>query len=236
MSCAGYLRTECTLPSMGLLPAMPPTGAETIMTTFWMLPYAQRVGYAASTFLISVGWLILLALLFELPPTFWSRPAIGLQGVALLLGGLLSLRMPAPRLILYPLILAGTIFLWDTTLPPPSLPEGPLRGLVPRAILLGVLTDGLMAISRAQRARWRAIQTVDGYLSLDDAAVLCAPRWTICDGGLGAPPGSATMDVSTWHSPTWTICCEPAPVQRPVSPASAAFAHLSAQGSTTNSP
>ena len=143
------------------------------MTTFRMLPYSQRVGYAASTFLISVGWLILLALLFELPPTFWSRPAIGFQGVALWLAGLLSLRMPAPRLILYPLILAGTIYLWDTTLPPPSLPEGPLLGLVPRAILLAVLADGLMAISRAQRAEWRALQVVDGYLTLDDAALLC---------------------------------------------------------------
>lgn len=143
------------------------------MTTFRMLPYSQRVGYAASTLLISAGWMILLALLFELPPISWSRSAIGLQGAALLLAALLSLRMPAPRLILYPLILAGTIYLWDTTLPPPSLPEGPLRGLVPRAILLGVLTDGLLVISRAQRARWRAIQIVGGYLSLEDAAVMC---------------------------------------------------------------
>jgi hypothetical protein len=142
------------------------------MTTFRMLPCSQRVGYAASTLLISAGWLIWLALLFELPPTSWSRSAIGLQFAALLLAALLSLRMPVPRLILYPLILAGTIYLWDTTLPP-SLPEGPLRGLVPRASLLGVLTDGLMAISRAQRARWRAIRIVDGYLTLDDAALLC---------------------------------------------------------------
>jgi hypothetical protein len=81
--------------------------------------------------------------------------------------------VPAPRLILYPLILAGTIYLWDTTLPPPSLPEGPLRGLVPRAILLGVLTDGLLAISRAQRARWRAVKIVGSYLTLEDAARLC---------------------------------------------------------------
>jgi hypothetical protein len=143
------------------------------MTTFRMLPWSQRVGYAASTLLISAGWLILIALLFELPPTSWSRSAIVLQFAALLLAALLSLRMPAPRLILYPLILAGTIYVWDTTLPPPSLPEGPLRGLVPRAILLAVLADGLMAISRAPRARWRALQIVDGYLTLDDAALLC---------------------------------------------------------------
>jgi hypothetical protein len=143
------------------------------MTTFRMLPWSQRVGYAASTFLISAGWLILIALLFELPPTSWSRSAIVLQFAALLLAALLLLRMPAPRLILYPLILAGTIYVWDTTLPP-SLPEGPLRGLVPRAMLLAVLADGLMAISRAQRAAWRVIQIVGGYLTLDDAAVLCS--------------------------------------------------------------
>jgi hypothetical protein len=146
------------------------------MTTFRMLPWSQRAGYAVSTLLISGGWLILLALLFELPAASWSRPAIALQGAALALAALPSLRMPAPRLILYPLILAGTIYLWDTTLPPPSLPEGPLRGLVPRAILLGVLTDGLMAISRARRARWRAIQIVGGYLTLDDAAPLCGTK------------------------------------------------------------
>ena len=162
----------CRSPSTRIWPAHAP-GAGTIMTTFRILPWSQRIGYAASTLLISAGWLTLLALLFKLPPTSWSRPAIVLQGAALLLAALLMLRMPAPRLILYPLILAGTIYLWDTTLPPPSLPEGPLRGLVPRVILLGMLTDGLMAISRAQRARWRAIQIADGYLSLDDAAVLC---------------------------------------------------------------
>ncbi|HEY3229706.1 MAG TPA: hypothetical protein VGJ87_10825, partial [Roseiflexaceae bacterium] len=77
---------------------------------------------------------------------------------------------------------------WDTTLPPPSLPEGPLRGLVPRAILLGVLTDGLLAISRAQRARWRAIQIVRGYLTLDHAALLCGTtvddlRWRLGQAG-----------------------------------------------------
>lgn len=94
-------------------------------------------------------------------------------GTVLALAALLSLRIPAPRLILHPLILAGTIYLWDTTLPPPSLPEGPLRGLVPRAILLGALTDGLLAISRAQRARCRAIRIVAGYLTLDDAVLLC---------------------------------------------------------------
>ncbi|HEY3231654.1 MAG TPA: hypothetical protein VGJ87_20665 [Roseiflexaceae bacterium] len=143
------------------------------MTTFRMLPWSQRVGYAASTLLISGGWLILLALLFELPPSSWDRSAIVLQGAALLLTALLSLQLPALRLMLYPLILAGTIYLWDTTLPPPSLPDGPLRGLVPHAILLGVLTDGLMAISRARRARWHAIQIVGGYLTLEDAALLC---------------------------------------------------------------
>jgi len=164
------------------------------LTTFRILPWPQRIGYAASTLLISTGWLILLALQFELPPTSWGRFAIMLQGVVLLLAALLSLRMLTPRLILYPLILAGTIYLWDTTLPPPNLPEGPLRGLVPRAILLGVLTDSLQALSRAQRARWRAIRIVGGYLTLEDATLLCGTTADDLRRRLGQAGRTARID------------------------------------------
>jgi hypothetical protein len=57
--------------------------------------------------------------------------------------------IPHARLVLYPLVLAGGIYLWDTTLPPPSLPEGPLRQIVPRVLLVGLLTDFLITLRRA---------------------------------------------------------------------------------------
>lgn len=57
----------------------------------------------------------------------------------------------SPRWLLYPVLLAATVYLWDTTLPPPTLPEGQARGVVPRLVLLALLTDALLSIRRHLR-------------------------------------------------------------------------------------
>jgi hypothetical protein len=107
------------------------------------------VGYYAIGLLIGAGALLFLALVLELSPPSWSRLALLSQGLALLLALLLTHGHPHARLVLYPLLLAGGIYLWDTTLPPPSPPEGPLRQIVPRLLLVGLLTDYLITLRRA---------------------------------------------------------------------------------------
>jgi hypothetical protein len=116
--------------------------------------------------------LLFLALVLEWPSPWWSRPALGLQGVALLLLLLLTRGYPPVRLLLYPLVLAAGIYLWDHTLPPPSLPEGPLRELIPRIILLWLFADIMLTTQRSGKARWRAIQIRGRRLALEDAAML----------------------------------------------------------------
>ena len=143
------------------------------MAIYQMLAWPQRIGYVLNALLIGAGWLLSLALLMEWPPVSWSRAVIGLQALAVLLALLLSFWSLAPRLVIYPLILAATMYLWDHTLPPPNLPNGALRALIPRLILLGVFVDGLVLTRREHQTRLRQIQIRNGYLTLDDAALLC---------------------------------------------------------------
>ena len=111
------------------------------------LPFrAHRAGYTAVLVLIGVGAALFLMLVLNWSPPAWSRPALGLQALAVLLVLVLARRHPPLRLLLYPLILAGGIYLWDTTLPPPSLPEGPLRQIVPGVLLAGLLVDSVMTL------------------------------------------------------------------------------------------
>jgi hypothetical protein len=134
----------------------------------------QRIGYYAIVLLIGAGALLFLALVLEWPSPWWSRPALGLQGLALLLLLLLTRGYPPIRLLLYPLVLAAGIYLWDHTLPPPSLPEGPLRELIPRIILLWLFAEGMLTLQRSRKTRWRTIQIRGRTLTLEDAAVLFA--------------------------------------------------------------
>jgi hypothetical protein len=134
----------------------------------------QRIGYYAILLLVGAGALLFLALVLEWPSPWWSRPALGLQGLALLLLLLLTRGYPPVRLLLYPLVLASGIYLWDHTLPPPSLPEGPLRELIPRLILLWLFAEGVLSIQRSRKTRWRAVQIRGRRLTLADAALLLA--------------------------------------------------------------
>jgi hypothetical protein len=134
----------------------------------------QRLGYYAILLLIGAGALLFLALVLEWPSPWWSRAALGLQGLALLLLLLLRRGDPPLRLLLYPLVLAAGIYLWDHTLPPPSLPEEPLRELIPRIILLWLFADAVLTVQRFGKGRWRAIQIRGRTLTLEDAAMLLA--------------------------------------------------------------
>jgi hypothetical protein len=75
-------------------------------------------------------------------------------------------------LLLYPLVLGAGIYLWDHTLPPPSLPEGPLRELIPSLILLWLFAEGALSFQRSRGARWRTVQIRGRRLTLEDAALL----------------------------------------------------------------
>jgi len=132
------------------------------------------MGYYVVILFVGAGALLFLALVLEWPPLWWSRPALGLQGLALLLLLLLTRGYPPIRLLLYPLVLGVGIYLWDHTLPPPSLPEGPLREIIPRIILLWLFAEGLLIMQQARKERWRVIQIRGRTLTLEDAAVLLA--------------------------------------------------------------
>jgi hypothetical protein len=143
-----------------------------LMGTASMVFGVRRVGLYTILLLIGAGALLFLALLLEWPPASWSRTAIGLQALALVLALLLAPRLPSMRLLLYPLALACGIYLWDTTLPPPTLPEGPLRAIIPGSLLLLLLVDSTLTLQRWRQTRWRTIQIRGRTLMLDDAAAL----------------------------------------------------------------
>lgn len=116
-----------------------------------------RIAYPLLIGLIVAGasiffWLVA----FDDPPSTWSRGALGLQIGALALALLLWPWRPSGRFIIYPLLLAGVVYLWDFTLPPPSLPAGISRQLIPRLVLIGLLAD--MALTLRRRLPPPAVQ------------------------------------------------------------------------------
>ncbi|MCC7451087.1 MAG: hypothetical protein IT324_26980, partial [Anaerolineae bacterium] len=83
-----------------------------------------RIASNTVSLLIGLGGLILLALLYEWSVLGLSLTALTTQIVALLLAAAYRLWRLSARFLVYPAILFGTIYLWDTNLPPPSLPDG----------------------------------------------------------------------------------------------------------------
>lgn len=108
-----------------------------------------RIAYPILTGLIISGAIIFVWLVvFDDPPSAWSRWALGLQVGALALAlGLLPWH-PSGRFVVYPLLLAGLVYVWDFSLPPPSLPAGFARQLVPRLVLVGLLADLVITLRR----------------------------------------------------------------------------------------
>lgn len=143
-----------------------------MLPTLHILTWPQRVGYVLNLILVGAGWLLFLALITEWPSAHWSRPALALQAIAAMLAWAIVHRLPSWRLMMHPLILASGIYLWDSTLPPPSLPYGPLRILIPGLILLGLLVDCVMTMWYIHYLRRRTIQIRQRYLRLEDAAML----------------------------------------------------------------
>ncbi len=99
------------------------------------------VVYGTIMLLMAISVLILLILICGWISPFWSRTAILLQGIALLVVGMAYRWRPSWRLVLYPVLLAYMTYLWDTTLPPPNLPDGMVRFLLPCALLIGIAGD-----------------------------------------------------------------------------------------------
>ncbi|MCC7452239.1 MAG: hypothetical protein IT324_32865, partial [Anaerolineae bacterium] len=78
------------------------------------------------------------------------------------------------RFLVYPAILFGTIYLWDTNLPPPSLPDGSWRILVPLVVIAALIADLVRTTRRARQAApaARGFAIVGGYANVDEAAAL----------------------------------------------------------------
>jgi hypothetical protein len=101
----------------------------------------------------------------------WSRTIIVLQGVALLVTLMAYRWQPSRRLLLYPFLLAVIAYLWDTTLPAPSLPEGAARMLLPLLLLVGMIGDALLNGRRVLPFKPRRIRVYGDYVNLDEAAL-----------------------------------------------------------------
>lgn len=124
-----------------------------MLPTLSPLTPPQRAGYVVSLVCISSGWLLLLVCIFELTGGQWSRAALGLQGAALLVALSLAPRVPTHRLVVYPLVLAVSTYLWDTTLPPPNFPSGWPRTVVPGGVLIGLMFDYARVLHHARQRR-----------------------------------------------------------------------------------
>ena len=119
------------------------------------------------------GGVILVALAYEIAVLHLSMAALATQVVAILLAIAYRLWRLSARFLIYPMILFSTIYLWDNKLPPPSLPEGTLRALVPLAVI-GVLAVDLVLTHTRHTRRYKSkrsgITVTGGYVGLDEAA------------------------------------------------------------------
>jgi hypothetical protein len=100
-------------------------------------------------------------------------------------------------------VLAVLIYLWDTTLPPPTLPGGVLRDALPRLVLIGLLLDGVLTLQQRRITRPYTVQIRAGILAIEDAAVLLgitvdAVRWRLQHAGRTArrlPDGAEVLSL-----------------------------------------
>jgi hypothetical protein len=134
--------------------------------------WPQRAAYYAIALLTAVGAMIFWLLVLEWGAPTWIRPALGLQWLALALALVFTYWRRPPRFFLYPVVLTSVIYLWDTSLPPPSLPEGPLRELVPRLVLIGLVADMLISVRGLQQSPSKRTPIRGGRIQLDGAALV----------------------------------------------------------------
>ncbi len=76
------------------------------------------------------------------------------------------------RALSYPVVLAVVIYLWDTTLPPPTLPGGVLRDYLPRMVIVGLLIDLVVRVQHRPARQPRTVHIRAGFLSIQHAAAL----------------------------------------------------------------
>ncbi|HEY1016181.1 MAG TPA: hypothetical protein VGE07_25960 [Herpetosiphonaceae bacterium] len=100
---------------------------------------------------------------------------LGLQGMLL---SLLSLGGPPAvrRMRVYPLLVAGAVYLWDAALPPPTLPAGVLRELLVRLMLVGIVAHICAPWVAHGMARWLRIVPAPPTLRIDHAPRRPEPR------------------------------------------------------------
>jgi hypothetical protein len=122
------------------------------------------------TLLLGIGAVILLTLLAEWLPPFWGRTVILLQGVALVVALLAYRWRPSKRLMVYPLLLAVVTYLWDQTLPPPSLIDGRERAVFPLAVIICIVGDLLVTWWHSLPFTPKRIPVYGRYVNLDEAA------------------------------------------------------------------
>ncbi len=122
------------------------------------------------TCLIAAGVVLTLVLVGQWVSPRWSRLAILLQGGALLLASIRARWRPSWRLLLYPLVLASVLYLWDATLPPPTLPDGPIRVALPLTMLGGMVVDVGLLLWQTARPHQRFVHAYAGRVALVDAA------------------------------------------------------------------
>jgi hypothetical protein len=122
------------------------------------------------TCLIAAGAVLTLVLVGQWVSPRWSRLAILLQLCALLIAGIRARWRPSWRCLLYPLVLASVLYLWDATLPPPTLPDGPIRVVLPLTILVGIVVDVGLLLWQTARPHQRFVHAYAGRVALVDAA------------------------------------------------------------------
>ena len=122
------------------------------------------------TCLVTAGAVLTLVLVGQWVSPRWSRVAILLQGGAVLLASIRYRWRPSWRLLLYPLVLASVLYLWDATLPPPTLPDGPIRVALPLTMLLGIVVDVGLLLWQMVRPHERFVHAYAGRVALVDAA------------------------------------------------------------------
>jgi hypothetical protein len=128
------------------------------------------VVHSAIVLCVVLGAGIQAALLLGWLSPFWSRTAIILEGMALLIALLASRWRPSWRLIFYPLLLAYLSYVWDPTLPPPQLPDGSPRIALPLVAILSIIADLLLPAKHVLPFRPGQLEVHGGYVNLDEAA------------------------------------------------------------------
>ena len=159
----------------------------TLRTRAWP---AHRLLLGSMTGATLLSMALLVALVLGLSAPRWSRVGLLLQGLVLLGAAWVMHGKPhraQRRWVWYPLLLGSAIYLWDATLPPPTLPPNLLRVLVPKLIIVGILSHMLLH-ARATHRPSGGVRVIGGYVDLLEVAALMGWPPTAIRARLQASP------------------------------------------------